>query len=269
MKRTISLLLVLCFLAMTLFACGETENVNNSSTDSADTIVTSTVEGDETSNGVSNADNSETSSETSTPRPTYKKPENVLYNTSEKEYYGYHWSWDGRRKLWFANDNHLCLFTGGDRKLSQLENYVEEYKGDSETWFYVAFNVNSRIRQKGLIPNNDMMAAESEAAVKYLLSIGFIPDYDHRWSYTNYLDGTSEYVFWYSVVGYVTADMLLAINDPHAEYVVMQLPENDNLDTFLEDIYPKFSTRQGFDDFCVNPSDWENKSPEVNKKSKS
>lgn len=165
----------------------------------------------------------------------YKAPDNVIYNSNKTEHYGPYicvFEYDSPpHQLWYAFD--ASLSENALIEPCELEQLVEAHKGDDETWFYVAFNVNSYERGVEYFPTNEIAVEESRDAVEYLRTLGFIPDFDHIWSYTEYLKGNREYTNYFSVVGYMTADMISEVEkDEDMLYVIMHLPSNDNLKDF-------------------------------------
>lgn len=247
MKRIISIILLVLVFSACIVSCAESDNEGSAMTGAQQSepneSANSTPDNTESGDISDNPDNPTSGS--SAPEfesKEYTAPANVIYNTAQGEHYAHTWTAEASLPT-FSYAAELYPLYEAKTDPCELETLVGEHKGDSETWFYVAFSVNSYSRSEGTqgwdrCATDEEMVEESRTAAEYLIGLGFIPDFDHIWSYTQYVNGKHDYPTWYNVVGYITADMITEIesnakDDIYMHFTVYHLPENDKLTEFM------------------------------------
>lgn len=232
MKYTLSFLLTLLMLFSVVLSSCSDENGTASVIDDSSDIQEDNNSSAVTENTSSQPETSQDSEDSNASQTLiYEIPETVIYNTLETveketyEMYPFAEKDDGNMEYAFRYSN-----PEGESDISNLEKLVQEHSGDDDTWFYVAFNINGFYRvhefvyQNGMghhnIPTDETRIKDAKRGMEYLLTLGMIPDYEHPWSYTQWQEGET---VCFAAVGYMTADMLLSIDDPEYQYRVLHL----------------------------------------------
>lgn len=166
--------------------------------------------------------------------PEYDVPENVIYNTPsiiKKERY---------MTSMYPSTTTGLRYETGDKK-SNLEKLVEKNLGNDDVWFYVAIRSNDVNTTKTLpIPTKRDLLIDHIEGSKRLLDIGFIPDYDHFWSYSHVVKAyPRKVILWqHPIVGYMTADMINELTDINKvegyTYRILHLTEDKYFDEYFK-----------------------------------
>lgn len=216
MKKLTVLMLLLC-LVTGLVSCAASEKADDSKS-TAESSVTEAVSSVAESSEPSESEASENG-----------HPENVIYNTSEKESYGVRFDFEG---------NYAFAAQFGDHPTDepQIKTLIGQNKGKDDVCFLVGLYPIPRDcdweenRLENKLPEKDERIAVIKSAEKYLNGIGFDTYTDHQWSYTAHEDGDDLPVF--ALIGYMTADMISSINDPDHKYVILHLPSDSDWEEF-------------------------------------
>ena len=217
MKKLTALLLLLC-LVFGLASCVSDGGESSSATESSKAAESS--ETVEASKVVESSEVIESSETVESPDPINKSPERVIYSDRPLT----SCELDGH----FAPDGQKYRLPNGDEG---FETVLEEYKTDNETYFLVAlypemYKACTDELEIGRFVDGNELESVFGRSLDYLLDIGFIPANDHKIN-TTPDPSVKDYNCAY-IVGYMTADMILSLDDPNMAYLVFHLPTEED-----------------------------------------